>query len=772
MKKKLVVFVLFICTSGCFALQAQEFSPFTNSPFAGVTAGKLNPASLAGSNYKLDITLFGASANVHNDLLSFSRKKILYNPDFYSELCGNYLSLLNFQGNKDSKNFLKKYFTEGSYFGNNNANWDENASYSGYAGAQIDLLNLMYSVNSRLTLAAGYGIRWQAGVQGIPASLIAKSFEVMGKPVPSTPAGVTVANELTTGYIATYDQVFLSAAYTVLKTGRHRLKLGATGKLLFKGISPHTTIFLVANQGYSIAPSQPDYGVQGLSGEVGRATGSNFGFSGDFGVEYEYHPETLADDDIAAYRFKAGIAALDLGAFAVRNNNNDYIYKNLRSGNGFPKGLNSLIGYYTGQPGNKADRYVISLPAALTFALDYRLLDNLSFLGHSALFLNAMGSIDLNHYARRSIYKYSYATLTPRIDWRKFGVSLPLQIDQFNNFTAGFSVRLWNVLWIGSNTLLYSNLIPKVTNNAADIHVMLKIPILKSPQSGDSDNDGVPDKFDRCPHDKGLKKFEGCPDSDGDGIPDYMDACPNDAGTAVNGCPDRDGDDIPDANDRCPDVAGESYLNGCPDRDGDGIADIDDECPDIPGTKAAKGCPDSDGDGIPDKDDNCPDKRGTADLNGCPDRDGDGIADNDDECPDRAGVREQKGCPSLSGDYKRNVEFDVDKYDIKAEYYAELGKIAETLEKNPNATVLVTGHTDNTYTYSYNMQLSKRRAESVKSYLMRLNVDAKRIATDYKGYTVPAGYTTRVDDATIKAANATVEQRAHNRRSEVSVTIR
>ncbi len=54
----------------------------------------------------------------------------------------------------------------------------------------------------------------------------------------------------------------------------------------------------------------------------------------------------------------------------------------------------------------------------------------------------------------------------------------------------------------------------------------------------DADGDGVPDKADSCPHQKGLAIFDGCPDSDGDGIPDNHDRCPDVAGPADNnGCP-------------------------------------------------------------------------------------------------------------------------------------------------------------------------------------------------------------------------------------------
>ena len=69
----------------------------------------------------------------------------------------------------------------------------------------------------------------------------------------------------------------------------------------------------------------------------------------------------------------------------------------------------------------------------------------------------------------------------------------------------------------------------------------------------DTDADGIPDCYDKCPNQEGLDAY-GCPpcddDTDGDGIEDCKDECPDVQGETANGCPeevwyyfDRDGDD-------------------------------------------------------------------------------------------------------------------------------------------------------------------------------------------------------------------------------------
>ncbi|MCU1281553.1 MAG: outer membrane protein OmpA, partial [bacterium] len=72
---------------------------------------------------------------------------------------------------------------------------------------------------------------------------------------------------------------------------------------------------------------------------------------------------------------------------------------------------------------------------------------------------------------------------------------------------------------------------------------------LAPPRPKDSDDDGVPDAEDLCPHEAGTAR--GCPDADRDGVPDAEDLCPKQAGTA-RGCPDADNDGVPDAQDLCP----------------------------------------------------------------------------------------------------------------------------------------------------------------------------------------------------------------------------
>jgi outer membrane protein OmpA-like peptidoglycan-associated protein len=238
-------------------------------------------------------------------------------------------------------------------------------------------------------------------------------------------------------------------------------------------------------------------------------------------------------------------------------------------------------------------------------------------------------------------------------------------------------------------------------------------------------------------------KVEKVKDKDGDGIADQVDLCPEIKGVlSAKGCPDQDNDSIADNQDQCPTIAGLKEFNGCPDTDKDGIEDSKDECPNDKGLLALNGCPDSDGDGIADKDDECPNEKGLVAFNGCPDSDGDGIADKDDACPTIAGPIENKGCPlkkkrNIDELMKKKLVCETGKNDITAASKLVLQEIAQVLKEEPTWTIEFAGHTDNVGDAAMNLQLSKKRSETVRNLLISYGIEASRIKANYFGETKP-----------------------------------
>jgi OmpA-OmpF porin, OOP family len=101
------------------------------------------------------------------------------------------------------------------------------------------------------------------------------------------------------------------------------------------------------------------------------------------------------------------------------------------------------------------------------------------------------------------------------------------------------------------------------------------------------------------------------------------------------------------------------------------------------------------------------------------------------------------------------IYFDVNKDAVKPESYGTLKEIAAVLNENPSVRVKIIGHTDADGDDAANLELSKKRAVSVKNELARtFAIDAARIETDGAGETKPVAPN---DSPVNKALNRRVE---------------
>lgn len=101
------------------------------------------------------------------------------------------------------------------------------------------------------------------------------------------------------------------------------------------------------------------------------------------------------------------------------------------------------------------------------------------------------------------------------------------------------------------------------------------------------------------------------------------------------------------------------------------------------------------------------------------------------------------------------ILFDVNSANIKAESYGTIKEIAGVLKENADVKVKIIGHTDADGDETKNLDLSKRRAASVKEFLAKeFSIDETRVETDGMGESKP------VDK------NSTPEGKANNRRVE------
>ncbi|MGA2607715.1 MAG: OmpA family protein [Terriglobia bacterium] len=100
------------------------------------------------------------------------------------------------------------------------------------------------------------------------------------------------------------------------------------------------------------------------------------------------------------------------------------------------------------------------------------------------------------------------------------------------------------------------------------------------------------------------------------------------------------------------------------------------------------------------------------------------------------------------------IQFDTGSDQLRPESMNVIKEVAAALQKQPALKLRIEGHTDSTGDAAKNLDLSKRRAESVKGALVKLGISPDRLTTEGFGQTKPL------------APEDTPQGRAENRRVE------
>jgi hypothetical protein len=104
-----------------------------------------------------------------------------------------------------------------------------------------------------------------------------------------------------------------------------------------------------------------------------------------------------------------------------------------------------------------------------------------------------------------------------------------------------------------------------------------------------------------------------------------------------------------------------------------------------------------------------------------------------------------------------NIFFDSDSHELQQVSIAELNKVYSFLNQNPEVSVEISGHTDNTGSEAYNQALSEQRAQAVVDYLVGKGISKDQL--DSRGY----------GDRQPVEENSTEAGRAKNRRTELKI---
>ena len=120
-------------------------------------------------------------------------------------------------------------------------------------------------------------------------------------------------------------------------------------------------------------------------------------------------------------------------------------------------------------------------------------------------------------------------------------------------------------------------------------------------------------------------------------------------------------------------------------------------------------------------------------------------------------VQVQRDGENISLYLPGGVTFASDSAQISGNFYSALNSIAQVLVQYPETQILVQGHTDSTGSFQHNMDLSNRRANSVKHYLIGQGVASNRLMSQGFGPNNPV------------ADNSTPDGRQMNRRVEIII---
>lgn len=807
------------------AIRGQDYTGLHSGNWIGVNSLHINPANVVDNRFKVDINLLSIHAAVSNDYIgvnwtSFFNPSLFDSPDF---------------------NFTPGLFNA-SDFDRQHISRDSLSPFKNLTGSvRIQMPSFMFQITPRDAIGISVNARMVGNIDKMSNDLA----ELMYNGLQTENLNLTFDGSFSTMNTLSWTEIGISYGRVIIDQDQHFLKVGITPKMLLGSAAGYATI-----RDFRFRFNDVDT-IEYLQGDVYYGHSSNlnpgadgmfnpfkfegFGMGLDIGAVYEWRPrfmryrynmdgkKNLWRKDQEKYMLRIGMALTDLGylRFTKDKGSRNYhadvhnlplsFFEGIETLHDFSEKLDEMPGMTATSTEN--ENFVVSTPLTLITTVDWQITEGIYLNITPILAFNKSSKLDARVHGQNSL------TITPRLEFRWFGLYMPVGFRELTGFNWGISMRV-GPLFFGSGSFL-SNLVQEFPRGA-DFHFGLKIPIPHGKPKDrdrdevsdrrdrcinvpglwefggcpDSDRDGIEDSKDECPHEAGPEKFRGCPDTDGDGIPDKDDRCPADFGIPeLNGCPDADGDGIPDHEDDCPDEKGLLKFNGCPDTDGDGIPDKLDRCPNHPGPESSYGCPDTDGDGIYDDRDKCPDVPGLPELDGCPfsDSDNDGIRDLDDKCPDlpgpienhgcpyadtdedgiidiedhcpnTPGPRENNGCPEITREDREvlkhafnNLEFETGKAVISASSFESLDKLAALLLEKPQYFLLIEGHTDNVGSRESNLILSRNRAEAVKKYLMKKGVTEDRILTKYYGPDKPV------------ADNNTEEGRQQNRRVEMTV---
>ena len=808
--------MVLVSASVGFNADAQFFLGLRSSPYGGVTNVDYNPA-IADNPFKFDMNLFSAGLGIENNYIginpkTFTNHNLFNDPNFQSDQLTERLNgdpkkmflgmqvqgplsfMVSFGKKRNNKNAIA-FSWHSNFITNIDGVGQELARASYYGlGAKADSItgfnyqNLSNQNFAFKTLAwADMGITYSRVLYDQGAHMFKAG--VTGKAI----LGIAGA------YISSKNFSYKFRNYDTLDIYSSDISYGHSAAI---------------SNGQNVSPSDI------LNGKSKVSFAADLGVVYEWRPDkekykYDYDCQSWYRNDVNKYKLAVGFSVMDIGRvlFAKPNNVTSY-HANIVGWDVGHSGINSIASFdsvlhntngFSVIPGNS---FKIWLPTRFNLYIDYEIYKGLG------LNLNGIISPTMAKDANQVHYP-STITLTPRYDMKWVGVYIPLSYNEYGNFGAGAGLRLGPIFVTSSNII--TAFLNKATY-AVNIQAGLKITIPymkqrnrhKNTRLGDNVTDSIcpsytADLYKYFPNKKSdLVYSSPTPDKVGPGTytidrPNKKGGCPESAtvtiasrqgvtagGNKTDGlCPGgtydltklypNDGYSSYTWNTPTPNavkpgtytlaVAGPS---GCTDTATATINAL--TKPNLGGNKADSIFPGAKYDltvlypnigyktytwaGVA-KD--APVSVGVYQL----------VVTNADGCSDTATATiTQKTPPALTKKEIEtikyafdNLEFETGKDIIKQKSYVSLNSLAKLL-LDKGYGLKIEGHTDNVGKADMNMELSLKRANAVKTYLVAKGVDGSKLETAGYGLTRPI------------ADNNTAAGRQKNRRVEMSVIYR
>ncbi len=427
---------ILVILSGGAPVAAQEMWGVVNSNYAGINSNLINPGLMCDSKYWLDINFLTLDAYAENNSFYIPHEEIYF------------LEVLSPAADfGDEQPILKDVY-------------DKKIPLKINASTRVELPSFMLNLGPQ---AFGFqmSLRGAASVRGVEYH----SSKFMYEGIDFEPQQNEFfelrkmrSSALTWAEFAlSYSRVFSQFSDHQYSAGISLKKLQGLGGAYFRAPYANYIVYddstlAVEEFDAEMAASMPmEYSGNEYTSAYGSSLGN--GWAVDLGFVYQRKRDgnglmrfkLPCEQKWSSYKYKIGISVLDLGYVKFKDNAFVYSFDNAQTyWPGFdrfdPQSIDGLTSELSARFGHAAEpdatSFTIGLPTAVSVQYEWHPAGywfyNISYVQPTPLFKN-------------SVIRPTQLSFTPRYEKRRFELSIPLSVYEWNRLRAGVAVRIWNI---------------------------------------------------------------------------------------------------------------------------------------------------------------------------------------------------------------------------------------------------------------------------------------------------------------------------------------